>query len=172
MGIILIDGGNPIFYANYSELAALAINRFFEALKVTGVARALGSIGIFLPFVGENQRQKLLPHGLQQVDKVMFYNKLGLDKNRDSLKNINENANEVIKNGKIGDIPLVILTAGKGTKEWKDSQIQLKSWSNNSKQAEVIGSSHYIHLDYPDIVVETIHDLIESLKTDSFNMNR
>jgi len=172
VGIILIDGGNPTFYANYSEFSALALNHFFEAMRMTGVARALGSIGTFPPFVGENQRQKLLPHDLRQVDKIMFYNNLGLDKNRDALRNINESANEVIKKGKIGDIPLVILTSGKSTKEWKKSQIQLKSWSNNSKQAEVIGSSHYIHWNYPNIIVEKIHELIKNSKTNSFNINR
>jgi pimeloyl-ACP methyl ester carboxylesterase len=172
LGIVLIDGGNPTFYANYSEFSALALNRFFEGMRLTGVARALGNIGIFPPFVGENQRQKLLPHDLQQVDKIMFYNKLGLDKNRDALKNINENANEVIKYGKIGGIPLVILTAGKSTKEWKESQIQLKSWSSNSKQAEVIGSSHYIHWNYPNIIVEEIHELIKNSKANSFNVNK
>lgn len=102
----------------------------------------------------------------------MFYNKLGLDKNRDALKNINENADEVIRNGKIGDIPLVVLTAGNGTKKWKESQIQLESWSNNSKQEEVIGSPHYIHLNYPNIIIEKIYELIEMQKTNSFNMNR
>ena len=171
-GIILIDGGNPTFYANYSEFSALALNHFFEAMRITGVARALGSIGIFPLFVGENQRQKLLPHDLQRVDNIMFYNKLGLDKNRDVLRNINENANEVIKKGKIGDIPLVILTSGEGTKEWKKSQIQLKSWSNNSKQEVVSGSSHYIHWNYPNIIVGKIHELIKSSNTNSFNMNR
>ena len=170
MGIILIDGGNPTFYANYSELSALATNRFFEAMRVTGVARTLGNIGIFPPFIGENQRQKMLPHDLQQMDKIMFYNKLGSDKNRDALKNINENANEVIKNGQINTIPLVILTAGKSTKEWKESQIQLKSWSNNSKQTEVTGSSHYIHWNYPNIIVEKIHELIKSSKANPLNM--
>ncbi|MGH4119513.1 alpha/beta fold hydrolase [Clostridium sp.] len=164
VGIILIDGGNPTFYANYSEFSALALNRFSEAIRVTGIARALGNIGIFLPFTYENQRQKSLPHDIQQVDKIMFYNKLGLDKNRNSLRTINENADEVIKNGKIGDIPLVVLTAGNGTKEWKESQIQLKSWSNNSKQEEVIGSSHYIHWNYPNVIIKKIHELIEMSK--------
>ncbi len=172
LGIILIDGGNPTFYANYSEFSALALSRFFEAMRITGVARALGNIGIFLPFVGENQRQKLLPHDIQAVDSMMFYNKLGLDKNRDAIRNINENANEVINNGKLGDIPLVILTAGKSDKKWKESQIQLKSWSNNSKQEEVLESSHYIHWNYPNIIVEKINELIKSSKTDSFNTNR
>lgn len=160
-GIILIDGGNPTFYADYSEFSALALNRIFEGIRVTGVARALGSVGIFPPFVGENQRLKYLPHNQQQIDKVMFYNKLGLDTNRNSLSNINENASEVIKGGKIGEIPLVILTAENSTKEWKESQVELMSWSNNSKQEVVIGASHYIHWNYPNIILDKINELIK-----------
>jgi pimeloyl-ACP methyl ester carboxylesterase len=161
LGIILIDGGNPTFYADYSEFSALALNRIFEGIRVTGVARTLGSVGIFPDFVGENQRLKYLPHDQQQIDKVMYYNKLGLDTNRKSLSNINENASEVIKGGKIGDIPLVILTAENSTKEWKVSQAELMSWSNNSKQEVVAGSSHYIHLKYPNIIVNKIKELVK-----------
>lgn len=171
-GVILIDGGNPALYADYSEFSALTLNRIFEGIRVTGVARALGSVGIFPPFVAENQRLKHLPHNLQQIDKIMFYNKLGLDTNRDSLRNINENASEVVKGGKIGDIPIVILTAEKSTKEWKVSQVELMSWSNNSKQEVVIGASHYIHWSNPNIVVDKIDELIKNSKMDFSNKVR
>jgi pimeloyl-ACP methyl ester carboxylesterase len=161
-GVILIDGGNPVLYSNYSEFSALALSHIFEGIRITGVARALGSVGISPPFVGENQRLKYLPRDLQQMDKIMFYNKLGLNTNRNSLRNINENANEVVKGGKIGDIPFVILTAEKSTKEWKASQVELMSWSNNSKQEIVIGASHYIHWNYPNIIVDKIDELIKN----------
>ena len=169
LGVILIDGGNPALYADYSEFSALALSHIFEGIRVTGVARALGSVGVFPPFVGENQRLKYLPHDLQQIDKIMFYNKLGLDTNRNSLRNINENAREVVKGGKIGDIPFVILTAEKSTKEWKASQVELMSWSNNSKQEVVIGASHYIHWNYPNIIVDKIDELIKSSKMNFSN---
>lgn len=171
-GVILIDGGNPALYADYSEFSALALSHIFEGIRVTGVARALGSVGIFPPFVGENQRLKYLPHDLQQIDKIMFYNKLGLDTNRNSLRNINENASEVVKGGRIGDIPLVILTAEKSTKEWKASQVELMSWSNNSKQEVVIGASHYIHWNYPNIIVDKIDELIKNSKMNFSNKAR
>lgn len=56
--IILIDGGNPTFYTNYSEFSALASNRFSEAMRVTGIARALSNIGIPPPLLLVRIRDK------------------------------------------------------------------------------------------------------------------
>lgn len=165
VGIVLIDGGNPTYYAAYNEFTSLAINHSFEAMRITGIVRALGNIGIFPAFLGEDQRRKLLPDNLQQVDKIMFYNKLGLDVNRIKLTNINEDAREVIISGHLGDIPLIILTASESTKEWKESQVQLKSWSKNSKQEEIVGSSHYIHWSFPYVIIEKIEEVVKSSMT-------
>lgn len=161
-GILLIDGGNPMYYLNYSEFKAKAVNRLFQFTRLTGFARAMGSVGVFPPFVGEDLRHKSLPNELQVIDEKMFYNKLGLESNLNALKSMNENAKKVIEGGKLVDIPLVILTAGDATKNWKKSQVDLKTWSTISKQEDVYGASHYIHWKYPDIIVERIQELISS----------
>jgi pimeloyl-ACP methyl ester carboxylesterase len=170
-GILLIDGGNPSFYLNINEFSAKAINCLFQITRKTGLARAMGSIGVFPPFAGEDLRHKLLPNELKDIDEKMFYNKLGLESNWNSLKNINENAKTVIESGKLGDIPLVILTAGDSTKDWKESQVDLKNWSSNSKQEEIKGASHYIHWNNPDIVVERIQELISSKSNYDFDLS-
>lgn len=167
-GIILIDGGNPMYYLNYSEFNAKAVNCLFQFTRVTGLARAMGSVGFYPPFCGEDLRHKLLPNELQDIDEKMFYNKLGLESNWNSLKNINENAKKVLESGKLGDIPLVILTAGDATRNWKESQVDLKTWSSKSKQEEINGASHYIHWNYPDIIVERIQELISSSILEQF----
>lgn len=161
-GIVLIDGGNPKDYLNYSEFNAKAVNNLFQFTRLTGLARAMGSVGVFPPFAGEDLRHKSLPNVLQGIDEKMFYNKLGLKSNLNALKNMNENAKKVIEGGKLEDIPLVILTAGESTKNWKKSQADLKTWSNKSKQEEVYGAPHYIHWKYPDIIVERIKELVNS----------
>ena len=163
-GIVLIDGGNPKDYLYYSEFEAEAINLFSELIRITGLARAMGSVGIFPALVGQDLRHKQLPHELQQMDEIMFYNKLGLRANRDALKNMNENAKKVIENGKLGDIPLIILTAGESTNKWKENQVDLKVWSNNSKQEEVNGAFHYIHWSDPNTIIERIQQLIEDTR--------
>lgn len=170
-GILLIDGGNPSFYLNLNEFSAKAINCLFKLTRQTGLARAMGSVGIFLPFEGEDLRHKLLPNELKDIDEKMFYNKLGLESNWNSLKNINENAKTVIESGKLGDILLVILTAGDSIKVWKECQEDLKTWSNNSKQEEIKGASNYIHWNNPDIIVERIQELISSSSIYDFDIS-
>lgn len=79
------------------------------------------------------------------------------------VKNINENAKKVLKDGKLGDIPLVILTAGQDYK-WKASQIELKDWSNNSKQEDITGANHYIHWSNWKVVKDRIQELVDNSK--------
>lgn len=159
-GIVLIDGGNPEYYSNYNQSIAIAFNYFLEGARRCGIVRALGSIGILTPMVGESTRYKGLPKELAEIDRRQFYKNLGSAKNRSEIKNMNANANKVIEGGNIGDIPLIILTSG-GEKAWESSQRELKAWSNNSKQEIVEGAGHYIHWDKPDIVTNRIKELVQ-----------
>ncbi|MBC2582438.1 alpha/beta fold hydrolase [Clostridium sp. DJ247] len=162
-GIVLIDGGNPEYYADYYAPGAVLLNYFLEGLRDCGVVRALGSIGILTPMVNEDKRYKLLPKELSKIDKMMFYKNLGNKTNRSEIRNMNENAKKIIDNGKLGDIPLVILTS-KGDSYWEKTQRELKNWSNNSMQEDIIGANHYIHWDKPNIVIEKIQGLVKELR--------
>lgn len=53
-GIVLIDGGNPEFYADHCEVSVLFFNRLLKGLQITGLARILGSTNILIPVVGGN----------------------------------------------------------------------------------------------------------------------
>lgn len=158
-GIVLIDGGNPKYYADYNESGAVLFNYFLEGLRECGVVRALGSIGILTPMAGEDKRYKLLPEELKQIDKMMFYRNLGNKTNRSEIRNMNDNAKKVIANGKLGNIPLVILTS-KNTSYWEETQKELKNWSSNSSQETIIGAGHYIHWDKPNLVIERIQEIL------------
>lgn len=162
-GILLIDGGNPKFYANYFEVGALLLNKIFAGARVSGLFRALGSIGIETPVVGEGKRYKLLPEQLGIIDRMMFYRNLGNKTNRNEIRNMNENAKKVIANGKLMDIPLVILSS-KSVSSWNETQEELRDWSNNSRQRFIDGAGHYIHWDRPDVVIEELLKLIEEIK--------
>jgi pimeloyl-ACP methyl ester carboxylesterase len=159
-GIILIDGGNPIYYADYQESGALLLSYLLEGVRECGLTRALGGLGILTPMAGESKRYKMLPDKLDKIDKTMFYRNLGNKTNRSEVRNINENASKVIDNGRLGDIPLVILTS-KSDSNWNETQEKLKDWSNNSRQETISGAGHYIHWDKPDIVIEKIKKLVK-----------
>ena len=167
-GILLIDGGNPTYYADFNEGSSIVISYILEGLRKCGFMRILGNAGIMTPMLAENKRSKLLPDTLSKIDKALFYKTLSNKTNRGALKNINENARTVIDSGTLGDTPLIILTAeqdkvNRAISKWSESQQELKRWSSNSKQEEIEGASHYIHWDKSEIVIERIRELISSV---------
>lgn len=166
VGVVLIDGGNPTYYATLSEKATLVPMYILQLAGKSGLVRTLGNVGILLPLTNEKKRAKLLPEGLSKVDKALFYKSSGEKNNISEVKTINENAKKVIDGGTIGSIPLIILTSEKSAEDmiWKKTQMQLKDWSANSKHEIVKNSTHYIHWDKPNVVYERIKELIESLK--------
>lgn len=158
-GIILIDGGNPYFYAEDSEVKSIAVNRFTAALRTTGIIRAFGNIGVVFPFTSENLRYHALPDEIRKIDISMYYNKVGDKNNIQVIRRINENAKTVINGGYLNDISLVILSSDSGYK-WDESQQQFLEWSNISYQETINNAGHYIHWTHKDIVIDKIVELI------------
>ena len=158
-GIVLLDGGSPEFYAEYSEIKSYILNRFIYGLRVTGIARAFGDLGIKFPFVGEDLRYYALPNEIKNIDIAMYYKYLGNTNNLLYIKNINENAEEVIKNGYLKNIPLVVISSDSDD-SWEKTQQELLNWSNYSSKETLSNSSHYIHWTNTDYVVEKIKELI------------
>lgn len=165
VGVVLIDGGSPRYYATLSEKATLIPMYILQLAGKSGLIRTLGNLGILLPLTDEKKRAGLLPEKLSKIDKALFYKSSGDKNNISEVKNINENANIVIDGGPIGNIPLIILTSEKSANDvtWKKTQVQLQDWSTNSEQEIVKESTHYIHWDKPNIVKERIKELVESL---------
>ncbi|MDF2611442.1 MAG: alpha/beta hydrolase [Lachnospiraceae bacterium] len=159
-GIILLDGGSPNFYADDSEINSLLLNRTNAVLRVTGINRLIGTIGIKLPFVGENVRYSSLPDAIKKIDVAMYYNYLGNKYNLDVIRYINENAKTVIENGYLEDIPLLVLSSDSG-KGWELVQQELLNWSNVSKQITFENSEHYIHWTNEKDVISEIMQFIE-----------
>lgn len=110
---------------------------------------------------------KLLPDDLKQLYLAMTV-KIMFNKNIiDEGKLISDNAKIVLDDGKLGNIPLRILTAESNTieiPEWENSQIAFKEWSKDSKQMVVKGSRHSIHQFSPDIINNEIIKLIKKQK--------
>lgn len=160
-GIIFLDGGSPNFYLDYSEKKALLLNRINAALRVIGINRVLGSIGIKLPFVGENLRYSSLPNEIKEIDSAMYYNLIGNNNNLDMINHINENAKTVIENEHLQDIPLLILSSADG-KRWDNVQRELLNWSNKSRQKTIENGKHYLHWSNKEIVLSEIKYFIEA----------
>jgi pimeloyl-ACP methyl ester carboxylesterase len=158
-GIVLLDGGSPEFYAKESEFKILLINRVTAGLRTSAVIRCLGNLGIILPFTAEELRYSMLPSHLKDIDISMYYNKIGDKSNISVIRNLNENAQTVIDNGSLKDIPLYILSSDSG-EEWEEVQQQMLSWSNISNQKTIKNAQHYIHWSNREIVVSKILEML------------
>jgi len=158
-GIILLDGGSPEYYADYSEGSSILLNRTSAVLRITGINRLLGNLGFMLPFVGEDTRNHLLPEGIRKIDAAMYYNKLGSSENLKGLGLINENAKTVIENGYLKNIPLLALAA-KSDDKWAKAQEELLSWSDRSSGMVMKDSKHYLHWTNKDSVIAEILDFL------------
>jgi pimeloyl-ACP methyl ester carboxylesterase len=65
----------------------------------------------------------------------------------------------------LGALPLRVLEREKDTTEtWHAQQVQLAGLSSAAKLARAEGSGHMIHLERPDLVVETIRDVVREVR--------
>jgi pimeloyl-ACP methyl ester carboxylesterase len=94
---------------------------------------------------------------------------------------IDETAAQVAKTGSLGNLPLVVISAPKGSNAfreltddfpfeaydqvWMDLQAELAGLSTNSAQLTGGEAGHYIHLDEPELVIKGIQLLIQTYET-------
>lgn len=83
-----------------------------------------------------------------------------------------QSAAQVRATGSLGDLPLVVLTAAThlftdGQAEWEAMQRELAGLSSAGTNVVVQGSGHHINEDQPSAVVEAIHNVVESVRTNS-----
>lgn len=161
-GIVLIDGGNPEFYAATKPVTL--ISRFQRQLIEFGIARILYKSSSFENLINSERNElKLLPMELKELDKTSTLLKANNSNVTDEMMRSQENAKKVLHAGRLKNIPLTIITAGdfgQASKEWVDSEVKLKDWSENSKQLMIQDSKHSIHHYQPEIIVDEIIEMI------------
>lgn len=161
-GIIFLDSGSPEFYSTDSELMAIIMNRGTAFLNTMGINRFMGELGCFLHAYGENNRNKNLPEHVKDIDKAMFYRFAGNKDTISTINLINENAATVLKGPSLGEVPILVLSSDSGD-DWNKVQIQLASWSENSKQVTIENSEHYLHWSNYEQVSDCIESFLEKI---------
>ncbi len=63
-----------------------------------------------------------------------------------------------------GDIPTIVITAGRQPEESRAEQQRIAALSTRGQQIVAIGSGHWIHLDDPGIVVEAIRQVVDAAR--------
>jgi len=159
-GIVLIDGGNPEFYAKDDSQFPNSLIFKNKLLKATGLARL---VLYHTGYISKNL--KLLPDNLKQLYLVMSL-KTMFNKNIVDEGNMTKaDAKTVLANGHLGNIPLRIVTSESNSLDakWENSQEALKDWSTDSMQIVVKGSTHAIHQTNPNIINNEIKKSIKNM---------
>lgn len=182
-GMILIDTAYPLTITPDFEKQMQSSIGFYQAMNLmtsTGLLRIIGPLG------GEDSipaTARKLPSDVQEV-----YLNLLLDPNQyvtaseemQSLTQTFEQTSLVLSGEHpFGDMPLIVLTAGKttapGSTPFNEQyiqvpesqfqvQLELAKQSSKGEQRILIESSHSVHLDAPEDVVKAIRDIVEAIR--------
>lgn len=160
LGIVLIDGGNPEYYAKHKP--SIFMSEIFRFLRVTRIFYILNKpIHIYDKFSKFRNDLKFLPDSLKELDKSMLFTSYCNKSIMGEKRNACSNANIVLNGPKLDSIKLCILTSDSESKdiEWLKSQEDLKKWSKRSKQYVVKGSTHFIHHYNPELIISEIDSM-------------
>lgn len=75
-----------------------------------------------------------------------------------------ESARQLSACGGLGDIPTIVITAGRQPEESRLEQQRIAALSSRGQQIAAEGSGHWIHLDDPEIVVEAIRQVVHAAR--------
>lgn len=166
-GIVLVDASHPDQFNRIpEELNASPSRTIMELANSFGVIRMLSprSFPNTEPDAGINTIATALVH--RSIGTVV-----------EELESAPRFAAQASSIASFGDIPLVVITATSParndsipiefrddfTRIWNELQEDLLSLSTNSQHLFSPGSGHYIQIDQPEIIIEAITNIIESL---------
>jgi len=154
-GIVLVDGASPAYAAEMSVPNVLPF-RGMQFLRNIGVVRIAGSI--YPGFLDTNES---LPGDVLELNRKQTMGNLWNNTMLEERSHLNDNGQVVLHGGKIGDIPLTIITGGANDMEgWGESQKALLEWSTQSEQIIVSEGDHFLHVDHPEVVIDAVRALI------------
>ncbi len=110
-GIVMIDAGNPEYYSK-ENVEGNINTHLVTLLKQFGVLRLMFKNQNFVSNINAARNNlSLVPRKLREIDQAMHLKNV-LNKNVvEENKNIKVNAAKVVSNGKLGNVPLRILTS-------------------------------------------------------------
>ena len=156
VGLVFVDSSvtemdtlKPTFFQN---IVGKIYGRLLVFSSYTGLMRLVMTINPNIYIYPTNTR--LLLAGTVTPKQNIAASKEVNDKNM--------SFNEVKKANNFGNIPVTVLTAKGSADEtpvWKDWQYNLSKISQNGKQILVPNSNHYIQVDQPQVVIDSILEL-------------
>jgi len=161
-GMVLLDPLNPQALERMKEVG---VKKTIPSASMRPLIWLLLKLGI----KNESLEQYGIPTDLYQV-ALAYYKKNSLTWFDETAASVRSLRQAELYND-FGNIPLHILTSKNAEqitsdreKLWIELQWELSGLSRNSKQTILEGVGHYIHLERPEIVTESIFEMIENYR--------
>jgi pimeloyl-ACP methyl ester carboxylesterase len=87
-----------------------------------------------------------------------------LDTYAGELRNFDSSSIEAVSDRSYGALPILILSRGTTDKSWNNKQEEMTRLSADAHRIIATGSSHYVQLDSPELVVNQVRLFIERLR--------
>ena len=172
-GVVLVDSSHPAQTKRFSPEAVAAMGGpppafLAKTMAATGFLRLLESG----PMEGvPDEAQVALRYLPQSVNGILA-----------EFEAIEEIVGAPFEAGSFGELPLIVLTAGKLPDElppgmtaelieevsnvWSELQIELTALSTSGEQRVIDDATHYIQYDNPDAVIQAIRDVVTASQKD------
>src|ERR1700740_1069364 len=185
--MVLVDPIHPSEWLDMSEpgarklAGAIRFSRYGALLARLGVARLisalvrLGATGLARSSVSlltggtmaEAERMiaplAKLPTELRPIVAALWTQPKFFDAIVGQAEALPQSAAQVAATGDYGDIPLVVLSANSASPSQMKEHGSLARLSSQGKHVVASKGGHWIHLDEPDLVIESIREVVESV---------
>ncbi len=176
VGLVFVDSSHEeqverLPAANPTSLEGqIRILKIVSAIAPFGGVRLLGALGLGAQILNF---EFLQPELREKARAMLYWSNLGdLASELGAIPETMKQARELAR--PLGNMPLAVLTAGsadnpafqrEGVREvWFELQREIAMLSTNSKHVIADNSTHYIHEDEPEIVIDAIRWVVEEVR--------
>ncbi len=156
-GLILNDGASPSFCEEFEDPMSSRVYQL-KGIRKLGLLRLL----LHSDKVKEQFKSKQeIPKDIEELQTGLVLKNLWNKTMINEREYLQKNGKVVSDGGSIEAIKLTVISAGEnGFEDWDTYQEQLMNISDTSKRIIVDNSGHFIHHEYPEIIINAIIEMI------------
>lgn len=164
-GIVLVDARSELVDARTSPADARAFTASAESeANLYRIARPLGLVRL----IGASRvGTPAMPAELRQAMALNATSPRALAASTAEARDRTADDARLESAPSLGDRPLAVIAAGQswtGIANWPEAQQQLAGLSTRGRLIVVDGSSHYVHWDRPDVVIDAIRQVMAQVR--------